>query len=53
MPVTTQSAHYSSHPGWRRAIADYLERERSEVERIGEYYEGHTPYRKGEIRQGD
>ena len=53
VPVTTQSAHYISHPGLRRAIADYLERERSEVERIGEYYEGHTPYRKGEIRQGD
>ena len=31
MPVTMQSAHYIAHPGLRRAIADYLQRERREV----------------------
>lgn len=47
-PVTTHSAHHIVHPGLRRAVADYLERERREVEMVGEYLEGHGPFRKGE-----
>ena len=47
-PVTTHSAHYIAHPGLRRAIADYLVRERREVERMGEYLEDHTPFRKSD-----
>src|SRR3546814_2684341 len=39
LPVTTHSAHYIAHPGLRRAVADYLERERREVEEIGGYLE--------------
>ena len=46
MPVTTRSAHYIAHPGLRRAVADYLERERQEVARVGEYLEEHGPFRK-------
>ncbi|KRB20016.1 MULTISPECIES: GNAT family N-acetyltransferase [Mesorhizobium] len=45
-PVTMHSAHYISHPGLRNAVADYLRRERREVERMGEYLEEHTPFRK-------
>ncbi|TPI50158.1 GNAT family N-acetyltransferase [Mesorhizobium sp. B2-9-1] len=45
-PVTMHSAHYFSHPGLRNAVADYLRRERREVERMGEYLEEHTPFRK-------
>ncbi|QND60700.1 GNAT family N-acetyltransferase [Mesorhizobium huakuii] len=45
-PVTMHSAHYISHPGLRNAVADYLKRERHEVERMGEYLEEHTPFRK-------
>jgi predicted N-acyltransferase len=45
-PVTMHSAHYISHPGLRNAVADYLKRERREVERMGEYLEEHTPFRK-------
>jgi uncharacterized protein len=45
-PVTMHSAHYIAHPGLRNAVADYLRRERREVERMGEYLEGHTPFRK-------
>lgn len=45
-PVTMHSAHYISHPGLRNAVADYLQRERREVERMGEYLEEHTPFRK-------
>lgn len=45
-PVTMHSAHYISHPGLRNAVADYLRRERREVERMGEYLDEHTPFRK-------
>lgn len=45
-PVTTQSAHYIVHPGLRRAIAEYLERERREVAEISEYLEYHGPFRR-------
>ncbi|MDP9570999.1 UNVERIFIED_ORG: putative N-acyltransferase [Agrobacterium larrymoorei] len=52
-PVTTHSAHYIAHPALRRAIADYLERERSEVEQINDYLEDHSPFRKGERQEDD
>ncbi|MGO4642288.1 GNAT family N-acetyltransferase [Mesorhizobium sp. 2RAF45] len=45
-PVTMHSAHYISHPGLRNAVADYLQRERREVERMSDYLEEHTPFRK-------
>jgi predicted N-acyltransferase len=45
-PVTTHSAHYIAHTGLRRAIDDYLERERAEVARMSEYLEEHGPFRK-------
>ncbi|MGB3500000.1 MAG: GNAT family N-acetyltransferase [Mesorhizobium sp.] len=48
MPVTTSSAHYIAHPGLRRAVADYLERERQDVSEIGAYLEQHSPFRKSE-----
>ncbi|PZU85188.1 MAG: GNAT family N-acetyltransferase [Shinella sp.] len=47
-PVTTHSAHYIAHPGLRKAVSDYLEHERREVEQIGDYLDEHTPFRKGE-----
>ncbi|MDY8109723.1 GNAT family N-acetyltransferase [Fulvimarina sp. 2208YS6-2-32] len=46
-PVTTHSAHYIRHKGLRAAIADYLEGERDEVERMNELLEEHTPFKKG------
>jgi len=45
-PVTTHSAHYVAHTGLRRAIDDYLSRERQEVARMSEYFQDHTPFRK-------
>ncbi|HEX2146823.1 MAG TPA: GNAT family N-acetyltransferase, partial [Pseudorhizobium sp.] len=51
LPVTTHSAHYIAHPGLRRAVADYLERERRDVEHVGEYLEAHSPFRKGGRQQ--
>ncbi len=46
LPVTTHSAHFIAHPGLRRAVDDYLERERADVESVGEYLRDHGPFRK-------
>jgi uncharacterized protein len=46
MPVPTYSAHYIAHPGLRRAIADYLCREREAVAEQIEVLAEHGPYRK-------
>ena len=48
MPATTQSALSLAHPGGRLAIAESLEHERREVAEVGEYLEGHAPFRKSE-----
>ncbi|MBX3582625.1 MAG: GNAT family N-acetyltransferase [Rhizobiaceae bacterium] len=50
-PVLTESAHFISHAGLRNAVADYLKRERREVEQMSEYLGEHTPFRKGEVPQ--
>jgi predicted N-acyltransferase len=44
--VTTWSAHYIPHPGFRRAVADYLVRERAYVESAGEELAALAPFRK-------
>ncbi len=46
MPTTTHSAHYIADPGLRRAIADYLVRERAYVESTGEELAAFAPFRK-------
>jgi len=46
LPVTTHSAHYIAHPGLKRAVADYLERERREVDQIGAILTEHGPFKK-------
>lgn len=46
LPVTTHSAHYITHAGLRRAVADYLERERQDVEMMGDYLAEHGPFRR-------
>lgn len=48
LPVTTHSAHYIVHPGLRRAIADYLERERPAVAAQTEALMAESPYRQGD-----
>ncbi|MGF9691201.1 GNAT family N-acetyltransferase [Rhizobium sp. 0TCS1.26] len=53
LPVTTHSAHYIAHPGLRKAIADYLRRERREVDHASDYLTEHSPFRKGERQQDD
>ncbi len=46
-PVRTWSAHWIADPGFREAIADYLERERRGVESDRNYLDTRTPFRKG------
>jgi predicted N-acyltransferase len=46
MPVTTHSAHYIADPALRRAIDDYLKRERAYVEAAGSELAALAPFRK-------
>jgi len=46
MPTTTYSAHYIADPALRRAIADYLVRERAYVETVGAELAATAPFRK-------
>jgi predicted N-acyltransferase len=47
LPATTFSAHYIADPGLRRAIADYLVRERAYVAAAGRELAALAPFRKG------
>jgi predicted N-acyltransferase len=46
MPTTTYSAHYIADPALRRAIADYLKRERAYIAAAGTELATLTPFRK-------
>ncbi|MDF7775162.1 GNAT family N-acetyltransferase [Sphingomonas sp. AOB5] len=46
-PVTTWSAHYVPDAGFRRAVADYLVRERETVRHEQEFLGEMTPFRRG------
>jgi uncharacterized protein len=47
LPTTTYSAHYIVDPGLRRAIDDFLKRERAYVAAAGEELAQWAPFRKG------
>ncbi|MCR6501973.1 GNAT family N-acetyltransferase [Shinella sp. CPCC 101442] len=53
LPTITHSAHYITHAGLRRAVADYLERERRDVEMMGDYLAEHGPFRRTEHNETD
>lgn len=46
LPQTTYSAHYIADPGLRRAVADYLKRERAYVDEVGRELAEAGPFRK-------
>ena len=46
-PVATFSAHYLPDPGFRRAVADFLERERDAIEQDRAFLNQMTPFRRG------
>ncbi len=50
-PAATWSAHYIAHPGFRAAIADFVEREANQVDAEMEYLGTRTPFRKVEAEQ--
>ncbi len=45
-PVTTYSAHWIADPGFRRAVADYLGRERRQVAHDGETLAAYLPFKE-------
>ncbi len=47
-PTTTYSAHYIADPALRRAVADYLARERTYVEAASEELAAAAPFRKND-----
>jgi len=51
LPHPTYSAHYIAHAGLRRAIADYLARERDYVATVGEELAAAGPFRKDLVEQ--
>ena len=46
LPKATYSAHYIAHPGFRRAVADFLRREREAVDQDIEILMDYSPFRK-------
>ena len=50
LPQTTYSAHYIADPDLRRAIADYLKRERAYVAEVGRELTEAGPFRKARRR---
>jgi predicted N-acyltransferase len=49
LPVTTYSAHHIADPALRRAIADFLQRERAYVAAAGAELTGMAPFRKTQM----
>ncbi|HKK30315.1 MAG TPA: GNAT family N-acetyltransferase, partial [Alphaproteobacteria bacterium] len=46
LPKATYSAHYIAHPGFRRAVGDFLRREREAVDEDIEILMDYSPFRK-------
>ena len=51
LPKTTYSAHFIANPALRRAIAEFLARERAYVEAAGEELATYAPFRKDLVEQ--
>jgi predicted N-acyltransferase len=51
-PVETYSAHDIPDRRFAAAVADFLRRERVEMERAIEVYADHVPFRKGGVNPG-
>jgi predicted N-acyltransferase len=45
-PTTTYSAHWIANPSFRTAVADFLKRERRQVERENEALADHMPFKE-------
>src|SRR5215813_4138780 len=49
LPTSTYSAHFIADPALRRAVADYLKRERAYVDAAGKELAEFAPFRKGPL----
>ncbi len=47
LPIATHSAHWIADAGFRKAVADYLKRERAMTARERQALAAHSPYRHG------
>ena len=52
LPVETHSLHWIADPGFARAVADYLDRERAAVEADIEVLTAYGPFRRGPLQTG-
>jgi predicted N-acyltransferase len=52
-PVPTYSAHYIANASFRRAVADYLERERQYVEAESDELSAMMPFRRDQREEAD
>ena len=51
LPVTTHSLHWFGDPGFRGAVADYLEKERAAVDEEIEVLTTYGPFRKAHVEE--
>ena len=51
LPHTTYSAHFIANPALRRAVAEYLARERAYIQAAGEELAAAAPFRKDSVEQ--
>jgi len=49
MPTVTHSLHWIAHPGFRRAVEEFLEAEREAVGREIEVLTSYGPFRSGQV----
>jgi hypothetical protein len=52
-PVQTVSAHYIVDPSFRRAVADFLVRERAGIAQDQQWLGEHAPFRKGPLPEAE
>lgn len=45
LPITTYSAHFIAHGGLSAAVSDYLDQERTAIERENALLRGHSPFK--------
>ncbi len=53
LPVSTHSAHWITHAGFRDAVSDYLVHERQHVDMENKALTAHAPFRKNEKTNDD
>ncbi|MCB1486919.1 MAG: N-acetyltransferase, partial [Bauldia sp.] len=52
-PTTTYSAHWIANPSFRRAVSDYLQQERRQVDRDSQVLSEYLPFRHEEQTEPD